>query len=603
MDVKKENVCRLCLKCEDDTFSPLDATSKENLKIVVPELNLDGSTNSVICSKCKDTLEESRKIKKISIETDQFIRTQIAEQKIKDKVNLNHIINKTSGEANSNANSETVNICRICLKNKEVNYMNINKAKTDSLFRSALETCLSELDLELTADPVICELCHNTLRELFSFKTGCLSVEEKVKRYCETTSEEEPDLNNVLTFLKADSKKCLGEDNFLSEFEVQDEEEADIFDIFPNFSGEEFKSTNENNEAIQYEIPGNLKSVKKRPSTEDSNVPAKKPKAINSKNVEPKAEDDLPFFSFNFNLIFNPKTEGTMEEWLSKVDELKVKFGWSDYITIHKVLVKLKGMDELYTWFSNISEIMTWEEWKKKLLQMFPVTNDYFVTLKRMINRKKRANETFIEYYNAKLQLLQDMNITGEKAVSCLIGGVTDIAVGCIARVGNYKTPEELLEYFKSCNDKKPVRVHLSEKRTTTKLKVLQKINPLSKVVQIKKRRRKNSSVTLAANMDTHRKNVGKPLKLSPMELQIILNRQHRTLRDLIKGQEDKKRDVLNAERLGMEIGLVLPIELPPCHKLKKCNLRKQELDNRLHQMVGHDARDCMDYSGRTFRN
>lgn len=85
---------------------------------------------------------------------------------------------------------------------------------------------------------------------MYSFKMGCLSVEEKLKRYCEATSESEVDLKKVLVFLKAESKKCLGDDNFLSEFEVQDEEGADIFDIFPSFSGE----SNENNERYKYAI-------------------------------------------------------------------------------------------------------------------------------------------------------------------------------------------------------------------------------------------------------------------------------------------------------------------------------------------------------------
>lgn len=104
---------------------------------------MNDASNFDICSKCKDLVEESYKLKKTCTETDQFIRTQMDQLKITDKVNLNSIV-KISGDSNSETASNE-NVCRICLKNKEDNYKSIITAKTDDLFSTALEACLSEL--------------------------------------------------------------------------------------------------------------------------------------------------------------------------------------------------------------------------------------------------------------------------------------------------------------------------------------------------------------------------------------------------------------------------------------------------------------------------
>lgn len=146
-----------------------------------------------------------------------------------------------------------------------------------------------------------------------------------------------------------------------------------------------------------------------------------------------------------------------VEDWLAKVEEYKQKFGWSDYTTIHKVLVKLKDMKELYIWFSNIADIMDWGQWKKKLLLAFPRRNDYHIHLKKMIVRRKKKEETYVSYYYDKVALFEPLELTDEQKVSCIFGGITDVLVCCVGRVGDYKNPGELLDYFKSCDDKQTV--------------------------------------------------------------------------------------------------------------------------------------------------
>lgn len=168
--------------------------------------------------------------------------------------------------------------------------------------------------------------------------------------------------------------------------------------------------------------------------------------------------EDLPHFNFSPDLIYNPnKSDDMVEDWLAQVEEYKQKFNWSDYTTIHKVLVKLKDMKELYIWFSNIADIMDWQQWKTKLVRAFPRRSDYYIYVKKMMVRRKKREETYVTYYNDKMKLMESMNLTAEQKISCIFGGITDILVCCVGRVGDYKSPEELLDYFKSCDDKESV--------------------------------------------------------------------------------------------------------------------------------------------------
>lgn len=190
----------------------------------------------------------------------------------------------------------------------------------------------------------------------------------------------------------------------------------------------------------------------------------KKQKSI----LEEVVDEELPHFQFNANLLYNPhKTDVMVEDWLTKVEVFKQKFGWSDYTTIHKVLVKLKDMKELYIWFSNIADIMDWEQWKKKLLLAFPRNNDYHIHLKKMMIRRKKKEETYVSYYADKIKLMEYLNLTEEQKVSCIFGGITDILVCCVGRVGDYKNPEELLDYFKSCDDKQTVEAAAEMEKET----------------------------------------------------------------------------------------------------------------------------------------
>ncbi|KAJ8932037.1 hypothetical protein NQ314_015010, partial [Rhamnusium bicolor] len=413
MDLIKENICRLCLKFGGDTFSDFsDLSSKDKLKVVLPELNVNQPSDFVICSKCRKSLLESYQQLKLVSESDRFIRKEKNYLKIDRKVNLNRIVNTRDSR------NTIERICRICLKSAGSRYTGLNKADTDKYFSRILEPCLSKIDRDLTLNPVICLHCHNTFRDMYNFKSKCLDVENKIVQYCKTTSNKEIDLNKVLNFTNGRSVEQIGGGGGGGD------------DIMTQGDDELQKVSNQSNSHSN-------EFNKKRPLSEkcEDVVPSKKHKPVDSEskgekdNVSPKPKDSkledspLPYFYFCSNLIYDPIDTEEIEKWLLKVDELKKR--------------------------TNISKILTWEEWRKKLVQVFPDRKSYYYFLRKIVNRKKKQTETYVDYYNEKVKILDTINVTGENAVSCLIGGVTDIVVGCVARAEsqNHKSDKDTVKH------------------------------------------------------------------------------------------------------------------------------------------------------------
>lgn len=150
--------------------------------------------------------------------------------------------------------------------------------------------------------------------------------------------------------------------------------------------------------------------------------------------------------------IFDPENNKmTISNWCQKVDELREIYNWSEEATIYYAMNKLRGLAEI--WYKSLPTLkFSWEEWKDKLASGFPSQRNYCTDLQEMLNRKKRIEETYIKYYYEKVALLNGCKIFGEDAVSCIIGGISDMVVRTGASAGNHKTPESLYIYLSSVN-------------------------------------------------------------------------------------------------------------------------------------------------------
>ncbi|KAJ8953799.1 hypothetical protein NQ318_006646 [Aromia moschata] len=143
----------------------------------------------------------------------------------------------------------------------------------------------------------------------------------------------------------------------------------------------------------------------------------------------------------------NPNLTST--KWVDKIEQLAQINQWDEHLRIYHMQSRLTGLAR--TWYDNLPTYnYSWTEWKALIKRTFPDHHDFSATLRKLVNRSKLATETMTQYYFAKLELLQACEITGTKAVSCLIDGIGDRALQNSAKAGRYETPEHLYEKFLS---------------------------------------------------------------------------------------------------------------------------------------------------------
>ncbi|XP_045539290.1 uncharacterized protein LOC123722212 [Papilio machaon] len=163
-------------------------------------------------------------------------------------------------------------------------------------------------------------------------------------------------------------------------------------------------------------------------------------------------DSDRPKLSYENNVIpdFDPMTkEQTILTWINKVEECAEIYGWDDRAIVHYALPKLRGVAK--SWYQGLPSVLfSWSEWKKKLIESFPVREDYAELLTEMLGKRVRYGESLEHYYYAKINLLNRCNITGKRAVDCLLHGLDDRAIKVGAQAAQFSEPEHVLKYFRS---------------------------------------------------------------------------------------------------------------------------------------------------------
>lgn len=144
---------------------------------------------------------------------------------------------------------------------------------------------------------------------------------------------------------------------------------------------------------------------------------------------------------------FDPEDKfANVDRWLSMIDQLGEVHGWSEYEKSYFMQVKLRGSAR--AWFIRLDDFScSWCEWKVKLRQAFPRQNNFAASLEEMIARRKLSTETMTTYYHAKLALCGQCEVTGEKAVSCIIQGLPE-ELRANAYACRCATPEALYSEF-----------------------------------------------------------------------------------------------------------------------------------------------------------
>lgn len=141
--------------------------------------------------------------------------------------------------------------------------------------------------------------------------------------------------------------------------------------------------------------------------------------------------------------------EQTVDTWLHKVDECAQIYGWSDKQIVHYALPKLSGVAK--SWYQGLPSLLfSWSEWKVKLKESFPTRDNYADLLTEMLNKRVRYGESLEIYYYAKMNLLNRCEISGKRAVDCIIAGIEDRGVRLGAQGAEFTEPELVLKFLKT---------------------------------------------------------------------------------------------------------------------------------------------------------
>lgn len=117
---------------------------------------------------------------------------------------------------------------------------------------------------------------------------------------------------------------------------------------------------------------------------------------------------------------FNPmQKDQTVHSWLNKVDECAQLYRWGDDQIIHYALPKLVGVAKV--WYQASTMSFSWQEWKAKLIESFPSSDDYAELLTELLSKRVKFNESLELYYYEKLNLLNRCEIKGKRAVDCIL--------------------------------------------------------------------------------------------------------------------------------------------------------------------------------------
>ncbi|PZC75624.1 hypothetical protein B5X24_HaOG205900 [Helicoverpa armigera] len=147
---------------------------------------------------------------------------------------------------------------------------------------------------------------------------------------------------------------------------------------------------------------------------------------------------------------FNPSNKSQrMDVWLKKVNECASVYGWDDKTIVHFAMQKLQGLAK--TWYESLDSILySWNEWQTKLINAFPCEQNFGQSLEDMLKRRCKFNEPIENYYYEKLALLNQCEITGKKAVDCIIHGINDRTLRSSALALRCVEPDQLLKFLSS---------------------------------------------------------------------------------------------------------------------------------------------------------
>ncbi|XP_074035128.1 uncharacterized protein [Leptinotarsa decemlineata] len=177
-------------------------------------------------------------------------------------------------------------------------------------------------------------------------------------------------------------------------------------------------------------------------------------------NVKPPMEQSDPTFSGE---LIPRNTNFTTSMWLNRISEECLERNFDEKTCIKFIESKMTGI--IKSWYKTLESYdYTWPELKMLITKLFPDNTEFAATLRLLVNRVKKPEETITQYYFCKMYLIEACKISGVNAVSCLIDGLVNPLLQQEAKAGSFLTPESLYsQYFCNLQNYEVVEHHLVE--------------------------------------------------------------------------------------------------------------------------------------------
>nr|CAI5829668.1 unnamed protein product [Callosobruchus analis] len=155
-------------------------------------------------------------------------------------------------------------------------------------------------------------------------------------------------------------------------------------------------------------------------------------------------ETVIPLFDPGVNII-------TAEEWIRRVDELKLCHKWDDLTTAKLATSRLRGNARRWYDGSQIT-LNSWELLKSLLILNFPSTIRFGKLLLDAATFTPQPKQNLGDYCFEKVARLNKLHLSIPDAylIDSVIEGIGDNTVTMSARAANFKTVGELASYLSS---------------------------------------------------------------------------------------------------------------------------------------------------------
>lgn len=145
---------------------------------------------------------------------------------------------------------------------------------------------------------------------------------------------------------------------------------------------------------------------------------------------------------------FDPDSKNiNVHEWIRLFNSIAIENNWTVDDKKFHFANKLGG--NARRWFMNTN--MANEKWgtiKAAFKKAFPSDMHFHEQLTTMIKRVKLNEESMSTYFYHKIALINECGFNGQKAVSCLIGGLSGAKIRHIAFRQGFSTPEDLYTFL-----------------------------------------------------------------------------------------------------------------------------------------------------------